>query len=52
VAAIGVVGGALPRLAERGLVGAGEFPLMRHLHEVVADDEPLNMPWETFFEGL
>jgi len=51
VAAIGVVGGALPRLEERGIVGPGDFPLMRHLHEVVANDEPLNMPWETFFGG-
>ena len=24
---------------------------MRHLHAVVAKDEPLNMPWETFFGG-
>lgn len=51
VAAIGVVGGALPRLAERGLVSPEDFPLMRHLHAVVAHDEPLNMPWEAFFGG-
>jgi hypothetical protein len=24
---------------------------MRHLHSVVALDEPLNMPWHTFFGG-
>jgi glycerol-3-phosphate dehydrogenase (NAD(P)+) len=51
VAAIEVIGGALPKLAERGLVGAEDFPLMRHLHAVVAEDEPLNMPWSAFFGG-
>jgi glycerol-3-phosphate dehydrogenase (NAD(P)+) len=50
-AAIEVIGGALPKLAERGIVEQGDFPLMRHLHSVVALDEPLNMPWETFFGG-
>lgn len=51
VAAIGVVGDALPKLAERGLVAPEDFPLLRHLYAVVAKDEPLNMPWETFFGG-
>lgn len=51
VAAIGVVGAALPKLAERGLVAPEDFPLMRHLYEVVEKDEPLNMPWSTFFGG-
>jgi glycerol-3-phosphate dehydrogenase (NAD(P)+) len=51
VAAIGVVVGALPKLTERGIVKPEDFPLMRHLHAVVAKDEPLNMPWSTFFGG-
>ncbi len=51
VAAIRVIGGALPKLTERGIVGAEDFPLMRHLHAVVARDEPVNMPWEKFFGG-
>ncbi len=51
VAAIQVIGGALPKLTERGIVGPEDFPLMRHLHAVVAEDEPLNMPWEKFFGG-
>lgn len=51
VAAIRVIGGALPRLTERGLVQAEDFPLMRHLYDVVEKDEPVNMPWETFFGG-
>ncbi len=51
VAAIRVIGGALPKLTERGVIGEEDFPLMRHLHAVVALDEPVNMPWETFFGG-
>jgi glycerol-3-phosphate dehydrogenase (NAD(P)+) len=50
-AAIEVIGGALPKLTERGIVEQGDFPLMRHLHSVVALDEPLDMPWSTFFGG-
>ncbi len=51
VAAIRVIGGALPKLTERGVIGEEDFPLMRHLHAVVALDEPVNMPWEKFFGG-
>ncbi len=51
VAAINVIGGALPKLAGRGLVGEDDFPLMRHLYDVVAHDAPVDMPWETFFGG-
>jgi glycerol-3-phosphate dehydrogenase (NAD(P)+) len=50
-AAIQVIGGALPKLTERGIVGPADFPLMRHLHAVVARDQPLRMPWTTFFGG-
>ena len=28
-----------------------DFPLMRHLYAVVGKDEPLDMPWNTFFGG-
>lgn len=51
VAAIKVIGGALPKLAERGVVSPEDFPLMRHLYEVVANDAPVDMPWGTFFGG-
>jgi glycerol-3-phosphate dehydrogenase (NAD(P)+) len=51
VAAIRVVGGALPKLTERGVIAPEDFPLMRHLYEVVALDEPLDMPWSAFFGG-
>jgi glycerol-3-phosphate dehydrogenase (NAD(P)+) len=50
-AAIEVIGGALPKLTERGIIERGDFPLMRHLHSVVVSDEPLDMPWHTFFGG-
>src|SRR5919107_1264773 len=50
-AAIEVIGGALPKLTERGIIEQEDFPLMRHLHSVVGLDEPLNMPWHTFFGG-
>jgi glycerol-3-phosphate dehydrogenase (NAD(P)+) len=50
-AAIEVIGEALPKLTDRGLIGPADFPLMRHLHSVVALDEPLDMPWSTFFGG-
>jgi len=50
-AAIEVIGGALPKLTERGIVGPEDFPLMRHLYAVVGMNEPLDMPWDTFFRG-
>jgi glycerol-3-phosphate dehydrogenase (NAD(P)+) len=50
-AAIAVIGGALAKLTERGITAPDEFPLMRHLHAVVAEDEPLDMPWSAFFGG-
>jgi glycerol-3-phosphate dehydrogenase (NAD(P)+) len=48
-AAIEVVGDALPKLTERGIIKPEDFPLMRHLYSVVALNEPLAMPWDTFF---
>jgi glycerol-3-phosphate dehydrogenase (NAD(P)+) len=50
-AAIRVIGGALPRLTERGLVGAADFPLLRHLYEVIALELPIDIPWAKFFRG-
>jgi glycerol-3-phosphate dehydrogenase (NAD(P)+) len=50
-AAIRVIGGALPRLTERGLVGADEFQLLRHLYEVIALERPVDIPWSKFFRG-
>jgi glycerol-3-phosphate dehydrogenase (NAD(P)+) len=50
-AAIEVIGSALPNLTERGIIEPEDFPLMRHLHSVVGLNEPLDMPWNTFFGG-
>jgi glycerol-3-phosphate dehydrogenase (NAD(P)+) len=50
-AAIEEIGGALPKLTGRGIIEPEDFPLMRHLHSVVGLDEPLDMPWHTFFGG-
>jgi len=50
-AAIQVIGGALPKLADRGLIAPEDFPLLRHLHTVVGQDQPLQMPWSDFFDS-
>ncbi len=50
-AAIEVVGGALRELTERGSIEPTDFPLMRHLYEVVVENRPVQMPWERFFGG-
>lgn len=50
-AAIEVIGGALPKLTERGIAGPEDYPLMRHLHAVVGMNETLDMPWSSFFGG-
>jgi glycerol-3-phosphate dehydrogenase (NAD(P)+) len=49
--AIGVFGEALGRLTDRGVVGPDAFPLMRHLHEVVALERSVDIPWSRFFGG-
>jgi glycerol-3-phosphate dehydrogenase (NAD(P)+) len=50
-AAIRVIGGALPRLTERGLVAAEDLPLMRHLHGLITEQEQLRIPWSGLFGG-
>lgn len=50
-ACITVVGAALPKLTERGVVGSDDFPLLRHLYDVVGRERPLAVPWERFFGG-
>jgi glycerol-3-phosphate dehydrogenase (NAD(P)+) len=49
--AIMVFGEALGKLTERGVVGPDDFPLMRHLCEVIGQERPVNMPWSRFFGG-
>ncbi|MBK8446987.1 MAG: glycerol-3-phosphate dehydrogenase [Micropruina sp.] len=48
-AAIQVIGDAFERLTERGVLQPEQFPLLRHLHEVVAKDRAVDVPWKTFF---
>ena len=48
-AAIKVIGDAFVRLTERGVLQADQFPLLRHLHDVVANDQAVNVPWKSFF---
>lgn len=48
-AAIKVIGDAFERLTERGVLQPEQFPLLRHLHAVVAKDAAVDVPWNTFF---
>lgn len=50
-AAIREIGEALPKLAERGMLSAEDFPLLRHLYEVIALGRPVDIPWSAFFGG-
>ena len=50
-AAIKAFGAALGPLTERGAVTEHDFPLMRQLHDLVALERPLDMPWNRFFGG-
>jgi glycerol-3-phosphate dehydrogenase (NAD(P)+) len=49
--AIQVVGRALAKLTERGIVAREEFPLLRHLHEVIDEEKPVDVPWSRLFGG-
>jgi len=44
-----VMGAALPKLTARGIVGPGEFPLLRTLVDVVVRGRPLDLPLDDFF---
>lgn len=48
-AAIQVIGDAFERLTERGVLKPEQFPLLRHLHDVVANDGAVDVPWKSFF---
>lgn len=51
VAAIKVVGAAVERMTERGVLKPEDFPLLRHMYDVTVRDVPLNIPWNSFFGG-
>jgi glycerol-3-phosphate dehydrogenase (NAD(P)+) len=46
-----VMGQALPRLAQRGLLGPEELPLMRALIGVVVHGKPVEILADAFFDG-
>jgi glycerol-3-phosphate dehydrogenase (NAD(P)+) len=50
-AAIQAIGGALPKLTARGIIGPDDFPLLRQLHAVVGREQPPEIPWSAFFGG-
>jgi glycerol-3-phosphate dehydrogenase (NAD(P)+) len=50
-AAIREIGGALPKLTERGFIGRDDFPLLRTLYEIIEHERPVAMPWSSFFGG-
>jgi glycerol-3-phosphate dehydrogenase (NAD(P)+) len=43
---------ALPKLEARGLVKQADFPLLRHLYEVVHKGSRVNVPWDQFFSDI
>ena len=51
VAAVGVVGEAIGKLTERGVIAETDYPLVRALYDIVSHDAPLELPWEKFFGG-
>jgi len=50
VAAIKVIGATMEPLTRRGVIKESDFPLLRHLYEIIVHDKPLNMPWDKFFK--
>ena len=48
-AAIAVIGKAMVRLTERGVVAPDRFPMLRHLYEVVGLDRAVDVPFKSFF---
>ncbi|MDQ6773979.1 MAG: glycerol-3-phosphate dehydrogenase [Candidatus Dormibacteraeota bacterium] len=50
-AAIRVIGAAIVKQTERGIISANDFPLMRALFEVMGRDRQLEIPWSRLFSG-
>jgi len=43
---------ALPKLAARGLARLEDFPLIRHIDQIINHAAPVNIPWDDFFHGI
>jgi glycerol-3-phosphate dehydrogenase (NAD(P)+) len=48
---IRMMGTALPKLTDRGILRPDELPLMRTLVDVVVHGRPVVLPWDRFFGG-
>jgi glycerol-3-phosphate dehydrogenase (NAD(P)+) len=46
------MGEAIPKLQKRGVLGPDDLPLMRALVEVVCNDQPVDFPFDSFFENV
>jgi glycerol-3-phosphate dehydrogenase (NAD(P)+) len=44
-----VLGEALPKLVDRGVVSASDFPLMQALIDIVVHEQPVDLPLDAFF---
>ena len=51
VAAIGVVGEAIGKLTQRGVIAETEYPLVRALYDIVAHDAPSICPGRSSLAG-
>lgn len=40
---------ALPLLEQRGLARQEHFPFLLHMHEIIHQDAPVNIPWDKFY---
>ena len=44
---------AVQKKIERGELKAEDFPLLRHIYEIIVDNKPVSVPWTSFeFESL
>lgn len=41
---------ALPKLEARGIIKPDEFPLLRHLDQIINHGQPVDLPWDKFFK--
>lgn len=48
-AIVQVLGDALPKLTERGIISPDDFPLLRALAGVVVHGQPAELPLDAFF---
>lgn len=42
------ISSGLAKLAQRGLVNMDDFPLIKHIEEIINQGQPVNIPWKSF----